>query len=75
VGLLPHTGIDIAYSVALTDHYFSVEVLNPISTEMKRGLPRPSLPPDQEAVFLAEARPFIEGTLGAAVEVSQQAGR
>jgi hypothetical protein len=52
-GLLPHTEIDVAYSLVLTDHYFSREVLDQISSDMLRGLSRPSLPPEQEAAFLS----------------------
>ena len=43
-GFRPETEIHLAYSLALTDHYFSLHVLREISGEMKRGAPRPSLP-------------------------------
>jgi hypothetical protein len=59
-GLIPQTENDVAYSLALTDHYFTVDVLDRISADMQGGLPRPSLPPEQEAAFLAAARHFFE---------------
>jgi hypothetical protein len=64
-GLLPQTETDIAYSLVLTDHHFSVEALNKISADMQSGLPRPSLPAEQEAVFLAQAREFLQSPMGA----------
>jgi hypothetical protein len=59
-GLRPETEIDLAYSLAFTDHYFSVDVLRQISSDMKRGTPRPSLPPEQEDYMREAARSLIE---------------
>jgi hypothetical protein len=59
----PHE-IDVAYSLVLTDHYFSREALDQISSDMQRGLPRPSLPPEQEAAFLSQAREFLQSPMG-----------
>ena len=63
-GLLPQTEFDVAYSLVLTDHYFSREVLDQISSDMQRGLPRPSLPPEQEAAFLSQAKEFLQSPMG-----------
>lgn len=51
-GSHPEAEIDLAYSLALTDHYFSADVLEQISAAMLEGKPRPSLPPEQEDFFL-----------------------
>jgi hypothetical protein len=59
-GLRRETEIDLAYSFALTDHHFSVDVLRQISSDMKRGAPRPSLPPQQEDYMRGAARSLIE---------------
>jgi hypothetical protein len=59
-GVRPETEIDLAYSLALTDHYFSLDVLREISSDMKRGAPRPSLPPEQEDYMRGAARFHIE---------------
>jgi hypothetical protein len=56
----PETETDLAYSLALTDHYFSVDVLNQISADMKRGKPRPSFPKEQEDHFREAARMHVE---------------
>jgi hypothetical protein len=58
-GSRPETEIDLAYSLALTDHYFSLDVLRQISTDMKRGAPCPSLPPEQEDHMREAARYHI----------------
>jgi hypothetical protein len=58
-GLRRETEIDLAYSFALTDHHFSVDVLRQISSDMKRGAPRPSLPPQQEDYMRGAARSLI----------------
>jgi hypothetical protein len=63
-GLLPQAKIDVAYSLVLTDHYFSREVLDQISSDMLRGLPRPSLPPEQEAALLSQAKEFLQSPMG-----------
>jgi hypothetical protein len=55
-GFVPESEIDMAYSLAISDHYFKKEVLDQISEAMKNGHPRPSLPPDQEEVFLRTVR-------------------
>ena len=47
-----HTDVDLAYSLAFTDHYFTKERLQQISASMKSGLPRPELPTDQEQEVL-----------------------
>jgi hypothetical protein len=59
-GLRPETEIDLGYSFALTDHYFSVDVLKQISSDMKRGALRPSLPPELEDYMREAARILIE---------------
>ena len=46
----------MAYSLALTDHYFNDKVLNEISQAMKSGKPRPNLPPEQEEQFINTVR-------------------
>jgi hypothetical protein len=74
-GLLPHTEIDVAYSLVLTDHYFSREVLDQISSDMQRGLPRPSLPPEQEAAFLSQAREFLQSPMGSLLTSTRTTGR
>lgn len=48
----PSSDIDLAYSLALTDHYFDTEVLEQIGESIKNGDPRPSLPTEQEDHFL-----------------------
>ena len=60
-GVRPTAEVDIAYSLALTDHYFSTEVLNEISDAMRSGSPRPSLPKDQEDKFCEAARMHLKG--------------
>ena len=59
-GFDPDTELDAAYSLALTDHYFSRDVLDQISSSIRSGRPRPSLPPDQEDRFREAARPFLK---------------
>ena len=59
-GVRPETEIDQAYSLTLTDHYFSLDVLRQISSDMKRGVPRPSLPREQEDHMRESARAYIE---------------
>jgi hypothetical protein len=49
-----------AYSLALTDHYFAVDILEQISASMLGGKPRPALPQDQEK-FL---RGMVKGVAG-----------
>jgi hypothetical protein len=39
---------DLACSLALSDHYFSADVLEEVSASMLAGNPRPSLPPELE---------------------------
>jgi hypothetical protein len=74
-GLLPQTEVDVAYSLVLTDHYFSREVLDRISSDMLRGLPRPSLPPEQEAAFLSQAREFLQSPMGSLLTSTRTTGR
>lgn len=59
-GVRPKTETDIAYSLALTDHYFKVDVLHEISADMRSGASRPSLPKEQEDRFREAARAHIE---------------
>lgn len=54
-----HPG-DIAYSLALTDHCFSVDVLHQISAEMRAGAPHPLLLKEQEDEFRKAARHYVE---------------
>src|ERR1700731_3338838 len=56
----PESELDIAYSLALTDHYFSIDVLYQISADMRLGNARPSLPKEQEDHFREAARAHIE---------------
>jgi hypothetical protein len=58
-GFRPEAETDLAYSLALTDHYFSVDTLNEISTAMQGGQPRPSLPKDQEDQLREAVRIYI----------------
>ena len=55
-GFLPASEIDLAYSLALTDHYFDQKTLQKISKNMRAGKPRPHLPADQEDKFLRAVR-------------------
>ena len=50
-GSLPESETGLAYSLALTDHYFSAETLQGISAAMLAGAPHPTLPPEQEQHF------------------------
>jgi hypothetical protein len=50
-GSFPESETELAYSLALTDHYFSAETLQEISAAMLAGGPRPQLPPEQEQQF------------------------
>jgi hypothetical protein len=54
----------MAYSLALTDHYFALEVLREIGGAIpEHG--RPSLPPEQEEQMLATIRdPNLQRVLG-----------
>jgi hypothetical protein len=60
----PVDDYDVAYSLALTDHYFALETLREIGAALpKRG--RPSLPPEQEKQMLATIRdPNLRRILG-----------
>ena len=55
-GFLPASDLDLAYSLALTDHYFDQNTLQEISKHMKAGQPRPRLLPEQEEEFLKAVR-------------------
>ena len=59
-GMRPETETDAAYSLALTDHYFSAAVLNKISTDMLSGKPRPHLSTEQEQHFHEAARVYLD---------------
>jgi hypothetical protein len=59
-GVRPETEIDLAYSLALTDRYFSVDVLHQISADMCTGRPRPLLPKDQENEMRQAVRMYLE---------------
>jgi hypothetical protein len=65
-GFSPVDDQDLAYSLALTDHYFALETLR----EIGRAIPdrgRPSLPPEQEQELLATVRnPHLQRILGIA---------
>jgi hypothetical protein len=50
-GSFPESETELAYSLVLTDHYFSAEVLEEISAAMLAGKPYPRLPPEQEQHF------------------------
>jgi hypothetical protein len=50
-GAFPETETELAYALALTDHYFAAETLEEISTAMLDGKPHPLLPPEQEQQF------------------------
>lgn len=54
----PSSELDLAYSLALTDHYFPVEALSQISQRFIQTGKRPILPPEQEQVMLEAAREY-----------------
>ena len=64
-GATPSSEREIAYSLALSDHYFDHETLRWISESMKGGKAHPTLPKDQEEVFLFHAREYLAGFGGA----------
>lgn len=55
-GKTPQSEVDLAYSLAMTDHHFRIETLAEISRSMLGGRPRPTFPPDQEERLRREAR-------------------
>src|SRR5687768_15123348 len=60
----PVNDYDMAYSLALTDHYFSLETLREIGAAIPRH-GRPSLLPEQEEQMLAAIRdPSLQRILG-----------
>ncbi|MGH7232942.1 MAG: hypothetical protein ACREJU_16525 [Nitrospiraceae bacterium] len=63
-GFRPVDDYDFAYSLALSDHYFTLEALREIGAAIpKNG--RPSLPPEQEKQMLATIRdPNLQRILG-----------
>ena len=69
----PQTETDLAYSLALTDHYFAIDVLNQISADMSAGAPRPRLSPEQEEKFREAARVFLKrfGGLAASTPINK----
>ncbi len=58
-GFEPDTETDAAYSLALTDHYFPMQILEEISASIQGGRPHPTLPPHQEAGFREACRPYL----------------
>ncbi len=62
----PLDEVDLAYSLALTDHYFAPTVLRQISSDMLAGKPRPQLSPEQELQFREAARAAAPMFLGRA---------
>jgi hypothetical protein len=73
----PESELDIAYSLALTDHYFSAERLNEISSAMRGGQPRPSLPQQQEDKMREAAREYLRmygNALGLPANLTDRAG-
>ena len=65
-GFRPVDDQELAYSLALTDHYFALETLREIGRAIpERG--RPTLPPEQEQELLATIRnPHLQRILGIA---------
>jgi hypothetical protein len=57
--------MEIAYSLVLSDHHFDHETLKQISEWMKGGDTHPTLPKEQEDVFLVAAREYLAGIGGA----------
>ena len=55
----PASETDLAYSLALTDHHFSYDVLNQISRSMRSGKLVPSMVPEQEEQFRIAAREYM----------------
>jgi hypothetical protein len=64
-GVTPSSERELAYSLALSDHYFDHETLKQISESMRSGKAHPTLPKEQEDVFLAHAREYLAGVGGA----------
>jgi hypothetical protein len=63
-GFRPTDDYDMAYSLAVTDHYFALETLREIGAAIPRH-GRPSLPPEQEEQMLAAVRdPSLQRILG-----------
>jgi hypothetical protein len=63
-GFRPVDDYDMAYSLALSDHYFALETLRQIGSAIPRS-GRPSLPPEQEKQMLATIRdPNLQRILG-----------
>jgi len=56
-GTLPNTDVDLGYSMALTDHYFSVNDLKRFSDTIKKGQP---ISEYQDETLKETARMFIE---------------
>lgn len=58
-GLRPETEIEIAYSLAYSDHHFSVDALKAVSRDMLQGAPLPPLPKEREQQFVAAAKEYL----------------
>ena len=56
-GQAPETDSELAYSLALTDHYLSPSELEAYSASMRAGTPPPSMSPEQEEEFKQMIRP------------------
>lgn len=72
-GFVPSSDIDLAYSMALSDHYFDKATLTQISDSMKSGNRRPSLPKEQEEEFLKAVKsPYFQRIMGFAATPHQR---
>jgi hypothetical protein len=64
-GSTPSSEREIAYSLAISDHHFDHETLKQISGSMKDGGGHPTMPKEQEEVFLAAAREYLASPVAA----------
>lgn len=66
-GHAPASQVEAAYSVVLSDHYFDLETLDRIASDISRTGKCPSLPAEQEDKFLRAVAgdPIIQTVLGA----------
>ena len=59
-GVMPKSPEDMAYAIAMTDHYQPVDALKEISDEMKTGHPRPLLTEQDLAQLMPAAKMHAE---------------
>ncbi len=60
----PNTEYEIAYSIALTDHYFDLDTLGEIGQHVKETGRLPRLPPEQEKRFIQAAKNYKDEFAG-----------